>query len=42
MMKTYIVALLALVALVAAQTNPFYVTNPLRGATLKAGQRYKF
>ncbi|CAO3639280.1 unnamed protein product [Cunninghamella blakesleeana] len=38
MMKSYIVALLALVAFVAAQSNPFYVTNPLKGATLKAGQ----
>ncbi|CAO3631868.1 unnamed protein product [Cunninghamella echinulata] len=36
MMKSIIVALFAAVAIVAAQTNPFYVTNPLRGATLKA------
>ncbi|KAI9304483.1 hypothetical protein BJ944DRAFT_240515 [Cunninghamella echinulata] len=38
MMKSIIVALFAAIAIVAAQTNPFYVTNPLRGATLKAGQ----
>lgn len=40
-LTTLIFVLCALLA-VAQQDNPFYVTNPTKGTTFKAGQTYVF